>query len=113
MGLRCFSTSDNDIGCNCNNSTNRQDGNPNPYEFRIEHVEYLKTQHGTMTLAVVFYPQCTTFKGRKLLLIKGKLDKDIKVLDPHLLNEDYKVIARFQPNDIGMKMAKAATNYAN
>jgi hypothetical protein len=51
--------------------------------------------------------RCTTFNGHKLLLLKGNKDfSNLKELDPHFLNDDHPVIARFKPDDTGWKLAR-------
>jgi len=56
-------------------------------------------------IMLVNYPNCTTFKGFKLLLLKGeKYDK--MRLDPHLLGDAHPVVARFEPNEKGWELAR-------
>lgn len=56
-------------------------------------------------ILLVNYPNCTTFKGFKLLLLKGeKYDK--MRLDPHLLGDNHPVVARFEPNEKGWELAR-------
>lgn len=72
---------------------------------------------GGNTIVLANYHGCLSFEGNKLMLLRGNLpneyienlstvdNKDIP-LDPHFLNEDYPVIARFIPNEEGWKMAR-------
>jgi len=79
---------------------------PNPRTYST-----IKRKHvGDYEIAEVFYRGCTTFKGRKLLLLKRHLysnNKDtVKGLDPHLLGNDHIVIARFEPTEQGWELAE-------
>lgn len=51
------------------------------------------------------YKGCTIFNGEKLLLLKSKWNKSNK-LDPHLLGNKHIILARFEPNQIGWKLAR-------
>jgi hypothetical protein len=77
--------------------------NPNPRRFEILDTEY----HNGNTILLVHYPDCTTFEGQKLLLLKG-VHALFTELDPHFLDDDHPVIARFIPNEDGYKMALAS-----
>lgn len=81
------------------------DVNPNPYKFSIIEREYHKDIR-TMTIALVNYPNCTTFHGDKLLLIRGRLKENPTALDPHFLDGDHPVIARFLPTEDGLNLAR-------
>ncbi len=74
---------------------------PDPANFTVERVEEV---NGNL---IVFakYPNCPTFNGFKLLLIKG-LEYNKYRLDPHLLGNGHPVIARFEPNPKGYELAK-------
>lgn len=82
--------------------------NPNPHRFRIEESEIVNGN----TIMLVRYPDCTTFDGLKLLLLKGK-HLLFNKLDPHFLDDiNHPVIARFIPDEDGYIMALAAAkNY--
>lgn len=90
MGIKLFSYS----------PTNPQSPNPDPYSFRI--IEEVVI--GDYIVARVFYYGCTTFDGHKLMLLKS--NKVPSPLDPHLLGNGHPVIARFEPNETGWKLAK-------
>lgn len=75
--------------------------NPNPFKFIILDEKIVNKK----SILLVKYKGCTTFGGKKLLLLKGKW-KGGNHLDPHLLNKNHIVAARFEPNKIGWKMAK-------
>lgn len=70
--------------------------NPNPSNFRV-----IK-QEGRVV--EVIYGGCTTWNGHKLLLLRSS--KVPAVLDPHLLGPSHIVMARFEPNEEGWKLAK-------
>lgn len=75
--------------------------NPDPYRFNIIQQEVVKGK----SILLVKYDGCTTFGGHKLLLLKRKWKKDMK-LDPHLLGNDHIVMARFEPNEQGLTLAR-------
>ncbi len=80
--------------------------NPNPHRFEIVDAELINGH----TLLYVRYPNCTTFNGMKLLLLRG-FNIYFTKLDPHFLNDPkHPVVARFIPNEDGYKMAVAAAN---
>jgi hypothetical protein len=53
----------------------------------------------------VNYPNCTTFGGDKLLLLRGIWPMTMHKLDPHFFEGDHPVIARFKPDAAGEKLA--------
>ena len=59
----------------------------------------------------VRYLDCTNFEGRKLLVFKGKYDRVAfilrKELDPHFLEDNKLMMARFRPTKEGYNLAKA------
>jgi len=76
--------------------------NPNPYRYTI--VEY-EIRNGN-TVIIAKYPDCPTFDGRKLMVLKGvHPPKSINVLDPHFLENDHPIIARFIPTSEGYALA--------
>lgn len=98
MGIKLFRDSSrlpNDLNAN---------PNPNPSNFKIITGFYGKNY----SLILVKYIGCTTFEGRKILLVKGreKSIKKLKQLDPHFF-EDHIVLARFIPNEFGMTLARS------
>jgi hypothetical protein len=79
---------------------------PDPTKFEIIK---LKQCYGC-TIIEAKYDGCKTFNGHKLMLLKGYHNKeDLETLDPHFLDEDYAVVARFIPNDMGWRMAIECT----
>lgn len=67
---------------------------PDPKNF-IVHMEY---GWGLYKAYKVNYPNCTNFEGDKILVTKGKIDKNAKDLDPHF-GEDNNIMARFRPGE--------------
>lgn len=83
------------------------DINPNPYNFKIKKTKFVNGH----TIALVNYPNCTTYNGDKLMLLRG-IHKHLDKLDPHFLDDNHIVIARFIPKQFGWKMAEiCAENY--
>lgn len=83
-------------------------GNPDPLKYKIE--GYLN--HGRWLLLKVNYPDCRNFEGNKLLLFKDTTIEEIQKqgsLDPHFSNVTDKKspVARFEPTDLGMRIAQA------
>lgn len=75
---------------------------PDPFNFVIKAIELYKTN----TIILANYGGAT-FGGDKLMLLKGNwFDYDFKSLDPHFLDEEYAVKARFAPNHKGWEMAR-------
>ena len=75
---------------------------PDPYNFEIVRKEFL---HGN-TIILANYPGSVTFQGDKLMLLRGK-PEITDTLDPHFLDEEYAVVARFMPTIEGWMMARA------
>lgn len=73
---------------------------PDPTKFTIKTLEHW---YGN-TIVVANYGGLT-FGGDKLIVLDG-IHTKFETLDPHFLNEDHPVIARFQPNAQGYKLAK-------
>ena len=85
-----------------NSAGNYTAPNPNPFRYGIKY----HAQFGRWSVLLVYYPDCTTYEGLKVLVVK-----DYKVgqpqLDPHfLLNQPYQVMARFPPTDWGLQEAE-------
>lgn len=79
---------------------------PDPKTFKIETIEMV----GNYTIAVITYPNCTNFEGRKVLVYAGDAIEKLnnaRELDPHFLNSGLSPIARFQPTEQGISMARA------
>lgn len=78
--------------------------NPNPYDFKVIWAEV----HNGHTVMMVNYPNCTTFNGDKLLLLRGIWPITMRKLDPHFLDTTHPVIARFLPTTEGIFLARVA-----
>ncbi len=80
--------------------------NPNPTKFECIKAEVVNNH----TIAEIVYSGCTTFEGRKLLVLSKPLTlseiNDMSKLDPHFLNDTHIVVARFVPNEQGWKLAR-------
>jgi hypothetical protein len=80
--------------------------NPNPKNFKLAYAE----QYGDYLIALVHYPDCTNYEGKKLLLFKHatvKAIQEAKEIDPHFCNngKHRSPIARFEPTPEGMLLA--------
>ena len=74
---------------------------PDPFDFDIISLEHV----GGNTIIVANYGG-KTFNGNKLMVLKGIFNyEDLGSLDPHFLNAEYPVFARFQPTEEGLKLA--------
>lgn len=106
MGLSLFSD-----GCSC-----PQPPNPNPLLYSIIKVQKIGNK---FEIAEVKYKGCTTFNGRKLLLLRRNIliEKDghyyykVEKIDPHLLGEDHIVMARFEPTEEGWELAELCAKH--
>ena len=97
MGLKLFSSG--------SDYTPTSNTTPNPNKFRFTIEEIIKGKAGVYDLLVVKYPDCTTYCGHKLIMVKtGTVNLTDIELDPHFLH-DGKVVARFKPTDEGYKLA--------
>lgn len=116
MGLGIgFSCSRNDYGCSCASREYSSADiceetakakidtgvNPNPYNFRIVWASVVNGH----TIMKVNYPNCTTYNGDKLLLLRGIWPITMHKLDPHFFEGDHPVIARFEPTQEGNQLA--------
>lgn len=78
---------------------------PDPTKFEIKELEHWFGH----TIILANYEGCLTFGGDKLMLLEGIHNPmDFETLDPHFLDDDYAVVARFIPTPHGWRMAKAA-----
>lgn len=83
--------------------------NPNKHNFKV--MGYIRGD--VYDILIVNYPDCTTFDGLKLLVVRtGTVDENTKELDPHFL-EDGKVIARFIPTGEGINLAQQLLDMTN
>lgn len=85
----------------------RQSSNPDPYRFTIEQTLNVNDRY---LIALVTYPDCTTFEGRKILVFAGVTEdqlRSVQVLDPHFTRRKDVIapIARFIPTRRGWAAA--------
>ena len=75
--------------------------NPNPFRFKVLNI----TQGWKYDVISVKYPDCTTYEGLKLLVVrKYSVGQSTEVLDPHFF-EGGIVVARCAPTEEGIKLA--------
>ena len=83
--------------------------NPRPTNFRIEE----SFDQGSACVLHVVYPDCTTYEGSKILVFRDPLAtvlqrvEELGYLDPHFLEEDETLVARFRPTEEGQALAIA------
>ena len=74
--------------------------NPDPSRFRI-----LGTQQFENACVVIAkYLDCTNYEGKKVMVFEGHFTCPIE-LDPHFSEDDNSPIARFKPDEKGLKLA--------
>ena len=98
MGLKLFGSSFSRGQCDCPAPTD-----PNPHRFKI-----LGTfEANGWTIAIVQYPNCTNYDGKKVLLYdkSSKAIEDQTKLDPHFLEDQFSPVARFEPTERGLDLA--------
>jgi len=80
-------------------------GNPNKFRFEITRYELV----GKVAVIMVHYPDCTNYGGNKILVFDDEdaLKRSIsdKELDPHFLESNTSMVARFAPTDRGWGLA--------
>ncbi len=75
---------------------------PDPSNFKIVKLEHI----GNCTIVCANYGGLT-FGGDKLMVLRGHYNqKELCTLDPHFLNAQYPVFARFQPTEEGFHLAR-------
>lgn len=74
---------------------------PDPTKFKIQQREIVS---GNLII-LAHYQGCLTFGGYKLMVLRGTPSIG-NTLDPHFLDEEYPVVARFIPNELGWKLAR-------
>ena len=98
MGISMF-------GNSCGSNPNPALPNPNPSRFTIKKLEAI----GLFTVALINYPDCTTYDGDKILVYYCQphhLERQ-KAIDPHFLETGRHIspIARFPGHDKGWEHA--------
>jgi hypothetical protein len=108
MGLNFFSRSEKSSNVNTGfQYVAIQPPNPDPSRYRVISQEII----GRYSIVEAEYTGCTTFNGRKLMVLKTDQKIGSKQLDPHLLGKGHPVIARFEPNKNGRRLAKMCVLY--
>ena len=77
--------------------------NPDLSNFKIERM----TPIDNMLIALINYPNCTNFEGRKILVFENMTPAELMVageIDPHF-TVNSKLIARFKPGFMGWQIA--------
>ena len=106
--INFFSSSSYDAKYSGDNTNNNLIGNPNPKNFLIRQHKIVNDH----LIVVVQYPESLNYEGIKILVYDKfvRLEELIKQgsIDPHFSkNREYlSPIARFVPNDTGLKMAE-------
>jgi len=79
-------------------------GNPDPQQFEI-----IKTKaFGDLLIALVEYPSCNNFEGLKILVYEGVTADSLRSrteIDPHFSEDGFSPVARFEPTELGLRMA--------
>ena len=98
----------NMLGSSCDRDTPTSKplpGNPNKFRFSILRYELI----GKVAVIMVHYPDCTNYGGKKILVFddENALKRAISdgELDPHFLETNTSMVARFAPTDRGWGMA--------
>jgi hypothetical protein len=87
-----------------------QNLNPDPKNFIIEKID---PTFVNFMIVLVKYPNCTNYKGKKILVYQNLSLVDfmnLKAIDPHFSESGISPIARFAPTDEGWAMAVAFVN---
>ena len=80
---------------------------PDPRRFHVMASEVING----WTIAVVMYPDCNTFEGKKLLVFPFEVQQRVlanrTMLDPHFGPlGGFSPVARFEPTDRGYRLAR-------
>jgi hypothetical protein len=78
---------------------------PDPYKFTIKETRIINGN----TIMLANYHGCLSFGGDKLMLLAGEHVIG-ETLDPHFLDNEYAVRARFIPTSDGWKLAELCAN---
>lgn len=101
-----------DMGVGCMSSS---DGvstapNPDPSKYIPQGIQELFHQNKWYTVFIADYPGCTTYRGRKILVYRGKKDsqlRGLKKIDPHFGLQKLSPCARFAPTGEGYEALKS------
>lgn len=103
MGMKLFSDS-----CPC--PTQRHPVDPDPKKFRIKEVKLLQERRKIFpeqlyTYALINYPNCTTYRGDKILVYAGDarmILQNMNSIDPHFLEDHLSPLMRLAPTLQGL-----------
>ncbi len=83
--------------------------NPNPNKYRWEVLSVDSFITG-WCVVVLKYSDCTNYEGKKVLVYDNMFKfiemKKAGAIDPHFDDKSYSPVARFEPTDRGIRMAK-------
>jgi hypothetical protein len=77
---------------------------PNPAVFMIKQIRQIRD----FVVAMIHYPNCTNYGGDKILVWHGVTVADVRsrtLIDPHFIDGDETLVARFLPTVGGWEMA--------
>lgn len=97
MGMSLFGN------CSTNYVINTPAPAPNPNPERWELLDVMHFKHGYVL--VIKYLDCTNFEGVKCMVYRGSYGLRPVSLDPHFTDDPKSPIARFRPDEEGLKMA--------
>jgi hypothetical protein len=81
---------------------------PDPRRFEILRGFNVANKDTTWAILEVYYPDCTNYEGRKILVYKGTTTYRIRnydKLDPHFTEGPITPFARFEPTEEGWEGA--------
>lgn len=113
MGLHLFGSSSSNDCFNCDKKSVRVfSPSPEPSNYRI--VKHLEV--GKNLIVFVNYKDVTNYEGNKIMVYKNCTLKELKqqkYIDPHFSDNKKMLspIARFEPTDIGWKLAETIINH--
>lgn len=92
----CSCTPLGQVRNNCNCAAKATAPNPDPFRFNIKRIQ----EFDHHVVAEVHYPGCTTFEGKKILILAGVTANELRCftkLDPHF-SKTGRILARFRPD---------------
>lgn len=80
---------------------------PDPKNYNVQVSHYANG----FSVLLVHYPNCSNYEGKKILVLKNwRLGQE---LDPHFLDGDDNLVARFRPTEEGWNNAILFANTVN
>ena len=77
---------------------------PNPAKFKIRGYKKI----GDWLVVRINYLNCANYQGDKILVFKSMTEKELeikRIIDPHFMESDGKLVARFRPTPSGWDYA--------